>query len=217
MTVDEEALIQQMMDGAPFAGRAEARSALRATLTALRSALTDDEAAALAEELSGPSAEPLRGGSYQGELAPEELYRLVAWHEGRRGSIAVEHAQIVCAALAGALSASTLERLSRHLPRLATLFGRSRPPELPPGPHSVRATPAQEHTLAAGRPGSSRPLSDARSASQRALSDAMPELAHSHSVARSDDPHADTKLSSARGLTQERESESLARSRKYLP
>jgi hypothetical protein len=35
-------------------------------------------------------------------------------------------------------------------------------------------------------------------------------------VARSDDPHGDTKLSSARGLTQEREDESLARSQRSV-
>jgi hypothetical protein len=40
-----------MMDRAPFEGLAEARSALRAALTALRSGLTDDEAVAVGEEL----------------------------------------------------------------------------------------------------------------------------------------------------------------------
>jgi len=38
-------------------------------------------------------------------------------------------------------------------------------------------------------------------------------LAHRHSVARSDDPHADSKLSSARGLRQEREQRTLASGR----
>jgi hypothetical protein len=54
-------------------------------------------------------------------------------------------------------------------------------------------------TLAEGRPGSHHPLSEAR-----------PERAHSHSVVRADNPHGDTKLSSAVGFTQEREQETLA-------
>lgn len=216
MTVDEETLLQQMMDRAPFQALAEARAALRAALAALRSGLTDDEAVAVGEEL-GSWAEPLRRGCYQGELGPEEFYRLVAWHEARRPSIATEQAQVAVAVLAGALSKPTLQRLSRQLPWLAALFARPDALQVPVGPHSLHAAPAAEHTLAAGRPGSSRPLSEARPTSHRPLSEAKPESAHAHSVARSDDPHADTKLSSASGLTQEREQESLARSRKYVP
>jgi uncharacterized protein (DUF2267 family) len=202
--------------GAPFEALAEARSALRAALAALRGGLTDDEAAAVGEEL-GSWAEPLRLGSYQGELVPEEFYRLVAWHEGRRPAISTEHAQVACAVLAGALSEVTLQRLSRQLPWLATLFARPDARAVPRGTHSLQAALAPEHTLAAGRPGSSQPLSEARPTSQRPLSEAKPESAHAQSVARSDDPHAGTKLSSASGLTQEREQESLARSRKNVP
>ncbi len=58
---------------------------------------------------------------------------------------------------------------------------------------------ASRGTLAEGRPGSAHPLSEAR-----------PERAQSQSVARADNPHGDTKLSSATGLTQEREGETLA-------
>jgi hypothetical protein len=81
-----------------------------------------------------------------------------------------------------------------------------------PEPMSVLFTPREpvedftyvhldpgRRTLAEGRPGSPHPLSEAR-----------PERAHSHSVARTDNPHGDTKLSSASGLTQEREQETLA-------
>jgi hypothetical protein len=54
-------------------------------------------------------------------------------------------------------------------------------------------------TLAEGRPGSRHPLSEARS-----------DRSQSESVVATENPHADTKLSSAHGLTQEREGESLA-------
>ena len=55
------------------------------------------------------------------------------------------------------------------------------------------------HRLADGRPGSAHPLSEAKASE-----------AHAESVARTDDPHAETRLSSAKGMTQEREQESLA-------
>ncbi|HVK68207.1 MAG TPA: DUF2267 domain-containing protein, partial [Polyangium sp.] len=54
-------------------------------------------------------------------------------------------------------------------------------------------------TLATGRAGSQTPLSEAR-----------PERAHGESVVRAENPHGETKLSSSRGLTQEREQETLA-------
>jgi hypothetical protein len=40
---------------------------------------------------------------------------------------------------------------------------------------------------------------------------------HAHSVAASRDPHGEIKLSSARGLTQEREHESLATAQRPVP
>jgi hypothetical protein len=61
-------------------------------------------------------------------------------------------------------------------------------------------------TLATGRPGSRHPLSES-----------PPPAGHTHSAARSDDPHAETKLSSARGLTQERHDESLSTGRPPQP
>lgn len=214
MSIREETVIGRLLEVAPFATAAEARSALDATLTALRSALTDEEALALAEEIDAPWASPLRRGCFGGQLPPEEIYRVAAAHEERRLSIATEHVQVVCRVLGGLLSPEARERLIHELPLLAPEL---EPPEpgAPAGPERLRAPPAAEHTLAAGRPGSSRPLSDARP-SPWSLADARPERAHEHSVARSDDPHHDTKLSSARGLTQEREGESLATSQRSV-
>jgi hypothetical protein len=53
-------------------------------------------------------------------------------------------------------------------------------------------------------------LAEASASSSRPLYAAQPQRAQSESVARSDNPHGETKLSSARGLTQEREDETLA-------
>lgn len=55
------------------------------------------------------------------------------------------------------------------------------------------------NNLASGRPGSRHPLSEAK-----------PNGGQSNSVVESTNPHGDTKLSSSKGLTQEREKEDLA-------
>jgi uncharacterized protein (DUF2267 family) len=216
MAISEETVLEQLLERAPFTTTSEARSALQATLRALRSGLTDDEARALAQELDGPWAAPLREGVYEGELTVEEFYRLVAFHEQRRLSVGAEHAQIVCRALGSLLSPTALQRLVQQAPLLAREFDAPPAPQVIQCPEHLRAAAAPEHTLAGGRPGSSRPLSEARPNPDRTLSGGRAENAHAHSVARSDDPHADTKLSSARGLTQEREGESLARSQRSV-
>jgi uncharacterized protein (DUF2267 family) len=216
MAILEETVLEWLLERAPFETASEARSALNATLRALRGGLTDDEAQALAQEIDAPWAAPLREGSYEGELSAEEFYRLVAFHGQRRLSPGAEQAQIVCRALRSVLSPTALQRLSRQVPLLAQEF--EAPPELQviQCAKHLRSSAAPEQTLAAGRPGSSRPLSEARPNAGQTLSEGRAERAHAHSVARSDDPHGDTKLSSARGLTQEREDESLARSQRSV-
>ena len=198
MAIREETVVEQLLARAPFATAAEARSALQATLTALRIGLTDDEAQALAEEIDAPWAAPLREGSYEGDLAVEEFYRLVAFHEQRRLSVGAEHAQLVCRVLGSLLSRTSLQRLSRHVPQLARECGAPAAPQVIQCAEHLRSAVAPEHTLAAGRPGSSRPLSEARRDTSQTLDAGRADNAHAHSVARSDDPHGDTKLSSAR-------------------
>lgn len=216
MTIREETVLEHLLERAPFETTAEARSALQATLRALRSGLTDDEAQVLAEELDPPCAAPLSEAHYDGELSVEEFHRRVALHERQRGSVGAEHAQLVCQVLGGLLSPSALQWLTQHVPMLAREFAAPAIPQVISCVEHLRSEPAPEHTLAAGRPGGSRPLSDARPTSNQPLSTGRAENAHAHSVARSDDPHGDTKLSSARGLTQEREDQSLARSHRSV-
>lgn len=216
MAIPEETVLERLLERAPFETTSEARSALQATLKALRGGLTDDEAQALAQEIDAPWAAPLREGFYEGELAVEEFYRLVAFHGQRRLSIGAEHAQIVCRALGSVLSRTALQRLAQQVPLLAREFEAAPDLQVIQCAEHLRSAAAPEHTLAAGRPGSSRPLSEARPNPDETLSGGRAEKAHAHSVARSDDPHGDTKLSSARGLTQEREGESLARSQRSV-
>jgi hypothetical protein len=92
--------------------------------------------------------------------------------------------------------ADVLAAIRRDLPPdVAELLVEVEPHASPPAAHHD----VGKRTLAEGRAGHSRPLYAAR-----------PDNAQTESVASSANPHGDTKLSSAHGLTQEREAESLA-------
>ncbi len=172
-------------------GEREAAAVVSDVLAALRADLGRVEAEALALALPVMLAVPLlRGGSPAGESVAA---RVAAAEKIPLGH-AVEHVAAVCGALARRLPLPALERLRAALPAAtARLLEPPSTPELEPTLHPRR------NTLAEGRPGSRHPLSEAR-----------PPAAQAESVVASDNPHGDTKLSSSRGLTQERERESLA-------
>ncbi|MCC6619831.1 MAG: hypothetical protein IT385_01170 [Deltaproteobacteria bacterium] len=97
-------------------------------------------------------------------------------------------------AIANVVLVAALESLGDRAPSLIAAL----PPDLRPTPTSTAGDmpvsraprpPAEDHSLAGGRPGHGHPLADA-----------APERAHTHSIARADDPHADTRLSSAHGV-----------------
>jgi uncharacterized protein (DUF2267 family) len=205
-----QTIVQRVQELAPFEDAERVQGALVATLHVLRQRLTSEEAQWLAQELPEPLSRVLLEASYESDFTVHEFFERVAQHEKVRPGIAVERVQVVCRAIAEILSAEALRRLKVHLPEYASLFC---PPELTAPPDQAyvlkRAEP-DDRTLAGGRPGGSRPISESRPGSRRPLSEARPDRAHTHSVARSSEPHAETKLSSTRGLTQEREHESLA-------
>jgi uncharacterized protein (DUF2267 family) len=213
MPIDERALIERLQSLAPFGDSGLARRALDTTLLALRSGLTDDESDWLSLDLGPSLAVPLQRQSYGGDLSLNEFYRRMGRDAGLRRSVAIEQAQVVCRALAELLPEAGVRRLQKHMPELAPLFRVPAPPPPVLAPEHLHSEPSPDHTLAGGRPGSERPLSEGGTPSGHAFSEAPVEQGHSHSVARTLDPHADTRLSSARGLTQEREAESLARRR----
>ena len=101
----------------------------------------------------------------------------------------------VCHVLAEVLSDDTLARLHESLPDAVAAF------LVRPAPESTVMTSRGAHayaTLAEGRPGSDTPVSEARA--DRTQPDSV--------VA--ENPHADTKLSSSTGSTQERDHETIA-------
>lgn len=197
-----ERFITEVRERSGLGAVEEAARAAEATLGALRQRLVDDEAEALARELPEELAQILRGGAYDADFGVEELYRRVRDREGIPLGRATELAQVVCQALAGAMSAELRLRLSGHLPAdLAELLTPRAAPPPPPAPeHREReAPPGEGRTLSGGRPGSHHPLSEAH-----------PDRAHEHSVVREDNPHGETKISSSPGLTQERLGDDLA-------
>lgn len=125
------------------------------------------------------------------------FYERVAARAGLPAARAVEASQVVCAALAELLDADSRRWLTARLPAelIVLLEPHEHPARAPESPHAQRRYP----TLAEGRPGSKHPLSEAHW-----------ERAQHDSVARSDNPHGDTKLASSPGPTQSRENETLA-------
>src|SRR6187399_584394 len=177
-------IVQRLRELGPFEDAAAAARALTATLEGLATLLTAEEREALAQSLPPEAAQILREALQVAQGAGTDLFEVVAASEGLSLPRATEHAQIACRALGEMLPESAFARLERSLPDLAGLFSG---PEHVAAPARVAAPFVPRHDLAEGRPGSSHPLSTAN-----------PErLAHRHSVARSDDPHADSKLSSA--------------------
>jgi uncharacterized protein (DUF2267 family) len=175
---------------------ASAQALVDTTLRALSLQLGASAADALAAELPGPLAAGLRGTGHGHPANAEALFSAVRRARRLRRSVAVEQVQVVCQALAGLLGPDALRALQNNLPEdVGALFVEPPRPSPRPSPHLDRA----RRTLAEGYGGGGRPLFAA-----------SPERAQSGSVVRSPNPHGDTKLSTATGLTQEREAETLA-------
>lgn len=190
-----EEMIQRISDRTGLDSR-EAERAAFAVLSVVGERLSRRAAEELAGELPIRIGGFLFGRDHGGEFDLQELYARVAAREDVRLGFAIEHATVVCETVAEALSAGALYGLRQALPEeMARLFAAQ-----PRAPRFERIrVDARRRTLAEGRPGSSRPIYSARF-----------DRAHTHSVAMADNPHADTKLSSSPGLTQERERETLA-------
>jgi uncharacterized protein (DUF2267 family) len=190
--------LDRVAERAGLRNRGEAMQAVRAVLPALGGSLGAGDAQALAAELPGELGGLVLQREGPGPSAP--LAALVAHvaNEERIGrSFALEHLEVVFEALAEQVPEPVIARTRRVLAedvadRLV------RPAPVPGAPPHLRP---ERRTLAEGRPGGRHPLYAAK-----------PDRAQTHSVARSANPHEDTKLSSARGLTQEREDETLASS-----
>ncbi len=197
--------VQATLELTGVSSAGEARHTLLAVLDAMGEILTRDEAESIARELPSELADAIRQGATRTSAPPAEaalgaFVHGVEWRENIPATFAFEHASAVCRLLSTRLSADTRRHLVADLPTsVAKLLTPVIRPTRPPRPVHHAPAETQRDTLAVARPGSSHPLAEAR-----------PDSAHSQSVARSDEPHANTKLSSSRGLTQERLGEALA-------
>ncbi len=179
-----------------------ARRAILATLEALGASLSRGVRSHVAAALPAAHAAALMRPAAEKLSRADAFYDRARALEGTTPGFALEHVQVVCRALGTMLPDETLQRMKRDLPgELASLFNpparegepplhASRPPSHPP-PH--------RETLAAGHPGFTHTLAES-----------APAAGQTHSVVREQNPHADTKLSSSRGMTQERLEEDLA-------
>jgi uncharacterized protein (DUF2267 family) len=202
--ISQAELLDKVMQGG-IPDPAIAEQALRATLLVLGERLTDDEASAVAATLPEKWARVVDQSEYDRDFDDDEFYDRVGRREKTSLGVAREHADVVLRAASEALDEGLRTRLLRALPE--AIGRRLRAPEIgEPPPHPASPHAPRLATLARGRPGSEHPLYEG-----------APPAGHSHSVARNEDPHRETKLSSGRGLTQERFDETLATGRPPRP
>jgi hypothetical protein len=139
----------------------------------------------------------------QADFTAEELFDRVGRRLQERGDRAREEAEIVLAVLGDCVSADHRQRIARGLPGPAAQLFVADERELgEPPPHAAASRPRSIATVASSRQGSMHPLSEA-----------APTAGQTHSVARNPSPHEETKLSAAKGLTQERLYETLGSGR----
>jgi uncharacterized protein (DUF2267 family) len=183
-----ELLLGHMRSIGGFVSLSDATDAALVVLATLREGLGDAEAAAMVRDLPAVLAAPLREGRYRGDVTPADLYAAVARGERASRGIGIEHAQVVLRAVGDALSDDTRALLERTLsPAWTDLIfpgrgeGEAQPHGGPKTGDEVRMT-----------------LSSAHPGYRATIAEGNPDRAQSESIARSDDPHARTKLSSGR-------------------
>ena len=182
--------VERVRERTGLAHETAAVAVIEATLESLGEALLQPERAAIAASIPAPLGQALARRPIAPDLDAAGFFASVSERAGLAPAFAMEQAQVVCRTLAESLAPSLRQRLARDLPEgFRELFVIPDAPTVPQERmhHSPKSTPPAA-TLAEGRPGSSRPVSQS-----------APDRAHPNSVARSPDPHASSKISSAQG------------------
>jgi hypothetical protein len=184
--------------------RYRAEQVINATIKVLAAGLDEHGRKILVDRLDGQEREVAKqstGGRI--EITPEVLYQSIAQQEDVERGFAKEHVQATCTALAELLDpadrAQLKARLGERIGALLIPRRELRGPIAQPSGHHHSDPEGRGRTLAAGRPGSRHPLSEAKHSG-----------AHTHSVARSQNPRRDTKVSSTSGSSARREKRTLA-------
>jgi uncharacterized protein (DUF2267 family) len=197
--VNDAQLIEEILRRAPFENGDDAQLALVSCLETLGFMLPEPLVGALSAALPRACGALLSLG-----LSVRLRHPRVREDKSEPLSLnrqTLERVQEICRVLGELLPGELVARLVAELPaQLATaLDGRAPHAQLPLRTRPSRVSASlPSHHLSDAVPGSTNPLYRGR-----------PAGAHEASVA-SENPHGDSKLSSASGLTQEREHESLA-------
>ncbi|MEZ4336500.1 MAG: DUF2267 domain-containing protein [Sandaracinaceae bacterium] len=197
---DLDTWVAHVAHEAGIASTAHARAALVTVIDAMGAMVPHPRRGTVAAALPPELGEAFGRRDYDRSLGEDWLLEVVAEGEHVRTGSAVEHVQSVLSVLREALDPDLYRILLHELPEdVAALVPARRSSAPPPGVLQPTHGGVGHH-LSDGRPGYAKPIAES----------APPPRAQSHSVAASDDPHADTKLSEAKGLTQEREHTSLS-------
>jgi uncharacterized protein (DUF2267 family) len=201
--MDDLELILHVKAAAGLRSLREARRATAAALGALRCALEEEDARALSKALPRKLAHLLERPQTTVVQSIEGLYADAERRERVGLGFAMEHVQVVLQVLLRQLDPELVTRLRKRLsPDVAELLEEHVQSAEPP-PH-VRIhpghLPTRIQTLSRARPGTAEPIADTHH-----------ELAHEGSVVRSDAPHADRMVETARSTRPNREDETLAR------
>lgn len=198
---DEQELVARVSEEGGIGSLDLSSRVIRATLSTLGERLDADDACALGRKLPEPFGDLVAWANHGGSFGPAEFYERVRKLDGEPRSFGLEHAQVVLRVVGTALPDELRDRLTKALPgeiaRIMEPAHFGAPP--PHGVPVVEDVPEPLTSLASGRSGSRHPLSEA-----------APPAGQSHSVVREANPHGDVKLSSARGMTQERIGRALA-------
>jgi uncharacterized protein (DUF2267 family) len=189
--IDHGALVDEVIWRGGIHDRSRADAAIAAALDAVAQQLGAADRAFIAAQLPPPLAAAAQRPSRSAALRPSDLYAQLATSGEISLGSAVEHANAACSAVAEFLDAEARSLLARRLPPVwAALFAPVTFATEADVPAGMR--PGHGHTLATGRPGSRRPLAEA-----------APSAAQFDSVVTADNPHGDSKLSSATSGGQE--------------
>jgi len=186
MQIDHEALVDEVSWRGGMRDRALAEATIAAALDALAQQLSTPDRSFLADQLPAPLAAAVQQPTPSAALTPSDLYAQLATSGEISVGLAIEHARAACSALAEFVDGEARSLLARRLPppwaALFTPATLAAATDVPAG-----TVPGHGRTLATGRPGSHSPLAEA-----------APRGAQSDSVVTSENPHGDTKLSSAK-------------------
>lgn len=192
--------VAQVATEAGIASKAHARAALLATMDAMGAMVPHPHRGTIAGDMPAALAEAFERRDYDRALGAEWLLEVVAEGEHVRTGSAVEHVQSVLSVLRAALDPDHFRVFVRELPEDVAALLPARRSSHPPAAVAHGHAPSPGHRLSDGRPGYAHPIAEA----------APPSRVQQHSVAASEDPHGEIKLSEAKGFTQEREHTSLA-------